>query len=69
MTAESAKRNAHLAAEEPPAPSTDGAPAGEPSDPLAALVAERDQLAADKAELQDRILRSQAEFQNSRKRA
>src|SRR4029077_6031777 len=38
-------------------------------DPIAALTAERDQLAAEKAELQDRFLRSQAEFQNSRKRA
>jgi molecular chaperone GrpE len=38
-------------------------------DPIAALTAERDQLAAEKADLQDRFLRSQAEFQNSRKRA
>jgi molecular chaperone GrpE len=35
---------------------------------LAAVTAERDQLAAEKAELQDRLLRSQAEFQNLRKR-
>ena len=69
MTAESAKRNAQAAAEDPPADEIDGVPASDPSDPLAALVAERDQLAAEKAELQDRILRSQAEFQNSRKRA
>ena len=41
----------------------------DPVDPVAALTAERDQLAAEKAELQDRFLRSQAEFQNSRKRA
>jgi molecular chaperone GrpE len=33
-----------------------------------ALSAERDQLAAEKAELQDRLLRAQAEFQNLRKR-
>src|SRR4029078_12809880 len=38
-------------------------------DPIAAVAAERDQLAAEKAELQDRFLRAQAEFQNSRKRA
>ena len=69
MTAESVKRNTQAAAEDPPAPDLDGAPLSDPSDPLAALVAERDQLAAEKAELQDRILRSQAEFQNSRKRA
>src|SRR5579862_3190300 len=35
---------------------------------LAALTAERDQLAAEKAELLDRNLRGQAEFQNLRKR-
>jgi molecular chaperone GrpE len=69
MTAESVKRNAQAAAEGPPAPDLDGAPVSDPPDPLAALAAERDQLAAEKAELQDRILRSQAEFQNSRKRA
>jgi molecular chaperone GrpE len=37
-------------------------------DPVAALSAERDQLAAEKAELQDRVLRAQAEFQNLKKR-
>lgn len=36
---------------------------------LAAVLAERDQLAAEKAELLDRHLRSQAEFQNIRRRA
>jgi len=36
---------------------------------LAAVTAERDQLATEKAELNDRYLRSQAEFQNVRKRA
>src|SRR5580704_1515508 len=35
---------------------------------LAAVTAERDQLAADKAELHDRYLRGQAEFQNLRRR-
>ena len=35
---------------------------------LTALAAERDQLAAEKAELQDRLLRRQAEFDNYRKR-
>jgi molecular chaperone GrpE len=69
MTAESVKRNAQAAAEDPPAPEPDGASVSDSTDPLAALIAERDQLAAEKAELQDRILRSQAEFQNSRKRA
>jgi molecular chaperone GrpE len=35
---------------------------------LAAVTQERDQLAAEKAELQDRILRAQAEFQNLKRR-
>jgi molecular chaperone GrpE len=35
----------------------------------AALAAERDQLAAEKSELQERLLRRQAEFENFRKRA
>jgi molecular chaperone GrpE len=35
---------------------------------LAAVTAERDALAAEKAELHDRLLRSQAEFQNLRRR-
>jgi molecular chaperone GrpE len=69
MTAESVKGNARAAAPDPPSPDLDGAPVSDPSDPLAAAIAERDQLAADKAELQDRFLRSQAEFQNFRKRA
>ena len=36
---------------------------------LAAITAERDQLASEKAELEDRMLRAQAEFQNFRKRS
>jgi molecular chaperone GrpE len=35
---------------------------------LAAITAERDQLATEKAELHDRLLRGQAEFQNLRRR-
>lgn len=35
---------------------------------LAAVAAERDQLAAEKSDLHDRLLRAQAEFQNLRKR-
>lgn len=38
-------------------------------DRLAALAAERDQLAAEKAELNDRLLRARAEFDNARRRA
>ncbi|MSV35613.1 MAG: nucleotide exchange factor GrpE [Bryobacterales bacterium] len=52
------------------APETAGADSDwEPPGTEAALTAERDQWAAEKAELQDRFLRAQAEFQNSRKRA
>lgn len=36
---------------------------------VAALAAERDKLAAEKSELQERLLRRQAEFENFRKRA
>jgi molecular chaperone GrpE len=36
---------------------------------LAAVTAERDQLAAEKAELHDRMLRTRAEFENARRRA
>lgn len=58
--------------DEPESPAAEATPAGDPSDhmadPIAALTAERDLLAAEKAELQDRFLRAQAEFQNSRKR-
>ncbi len=47
-------------------PEQSGAP--DPAASLAAVAAERDQLASEKAELHDRLLRSQAEFQNLRKR-
>ena len=49
-------------------PPLDPAPESDPPDPRAALAAERDQLAAEKAELEDRFLRARAEFQNFRKR-
>jgi molecular chaperone GrpE len=38
-------------------------------DPLATLVAERDQLAQEKADLEERLLRQRAEFDNARRRA
>jgi molecular chaperone GrpE len=41
----------------------------DPQAALEAITAERDRLAAENAELQDRFLRFQAEFQNFRKRA
>ena len=46
-----------------------GDAAADVSAPLAALTAERDRLIAEKAELQDRLLRRQADFENFRKRA
>jgi len=44
-------------------------PAETAGDRMAALVAERDQLAAAKTELEDRMLRVRAEFDNARRRA
>jgi molecular chaperone GrpE len=41
----------------------------ETSDPIAALTAERDRLAAEKAEVEDRLRRAWAEFENARRRA
>ncbi len=46
----------------------DEAVMSDPAAHVAALVAERDMLAAEKAELIDRMLRRQAEFENLRKR-
>jgi molecular chaperone GrpE len=48
---------------------TDSAALHDSQDALAAITQERDKLAAENAELQDRILRTQAEFQNQRRRA
>lgn len=47
--------------------SPDTAPASEPVD-VGALTAERDRLAQERAELQDRLLRLQADFENFRRR-
>ncbi|HUI55342.1 MAG TPA: nucleotide exchange factor GrpE [Bryobacteraceae bacterium] len=44
-------------------------PAETPEGQLAAVTAERDQLAAEKADLYDRLLRARAEFENARRRA
>lgn len=43
-------------------------PAATPEGQLAALAAERDRLAAEKADLHDRLLRARAEFDNARRR-
>ena len=52
-------------AEEPPA----GGACDDLASQVTALKADRDRLAADKAELHDRLLRRQADFDNFRKRA
>ena len=54
--------------DEPESPDAETTASGDAPDLMAELTAERDQLAAANAELQDRFLRAQAEFQNSRKR-
>jgi Molecular chaperone GrpE (heat shock protein) len=48
--------------------STDTAAVAEPVDQLAGITAERDQLAREKAELQELLQRRQAEFENFRRR-
>ena len=57
-----------MSSQDPVQTDKDSTTATEPAAALAAVTAERDQLAAEKAELHDRLLRSQAEFQNFRKR-
>ena len=51
-----------------PAGAEDIAAVSDPAVHVAALVAERDTLAAEKADVYDRLLRRQAEFENFRKR-
>jgi molecular chaperone GrpE len=53
----------------PSAEGEDVAAAADPAQSLESVVAERDQLAAEKVELQDRLLRRMAEFDNFRRRA
>ena len=49
-------------------PGSDTAVLADPAAQLALITAERDQLAAERAELHDRYLRRQAEFENFRRR-
>jgi molecular chaperone GrpE len=53
----------------PEAGADDNVPAVTLEGQLAALTSDRDQLASEKAELQDRLLRARAEFDNFRKRS
>jgi molecular chaperone GrpE len=66
---ENGKPPAESLPEQPVTAETDTATTSDPTAQLAALVEERDRLAAEKAELQDRWLRSRAEFDNFRRRA
>ena len=54
---------------EPGAVSPEDLPAETPEGKLAAVTADRDRLAAEKAELDDRLRRAWAEFENARRRA
>ena len=56
-----------VSTENQPTPGED-APPQEPVDELAAVTAERDQLRTELTDLQDRMLRRQAEFENFRRR-
>ena len=58
----------HRASAEAETPRDEAAPT-DPPDALAAIAKERDQLANEKMDLEDRYLRLQAEFQNARRRA
>src|SRR5579883_1264706 len=56
------------AASSDPSTSTTGQDSGTPNTELAAITAERDQLLQDRADLNDRLLRNRAEFDNYRRR-
>lgn len=53
----------------PPTGDGDSVEISDPLEQLAALTAERDQLLAEKSDLQDRLMRRQAEFDNFRRRS
>ena len=60
--------NPTIADQTDPELENDTALIADPAAQLAAVTAERDQLAAERAELQDRFVRRQAEFENFRRR-
>ena len=71
---ENPEQNAGVSSSEDPSPvetplETPELPAETLEGQLAAVTAERDQLAADKADLVDRMLRTRAEFDNARRRS
>jgi molecular chaperone GrpE len=59
----------HASASRPGDGAKDEGAVNDPHDALAAIAKERDQLANEKMDLEDRYLRLQAEFQNARRRA
>ena len=70
METENTNQNAPDALAGGTAPSgTEDVPVETAEGRLAAMTAERDKLAAEKADLQDRLLRARAEFDNARRRA
>jgi molecular chaperone GrpE len=68
VSAKHVKDKEPVTAEDPGTEGQDTSAIADPADSLAAIAAERDQLATEKAEVHDRLLRSQAEFQNLRRR-
>jgi len=60
--------NMEMSSHDPSGDGGDPTTVQDPSASLAAITAERDQLASEKTELHDRLLRAQAEFQNFKKR-
>ena len=68
MSVENSEEKMTMGSRDPVDGGSDPAMVQDPAASLAAVTAERDQLAAEKAELHDRLLRAQAEFQNFKKR-
>jgi molecular chaperone GrpE len=67
---ENPEQNAEVSSPETPCPAETAAetPAVTLEGQLAAVAAERDQLAAERSDLSDRLLRARAEFENARRR-
>jgi molecular chaperone GrpE len=57
-----------MSSQDPNPSNADSTVCADPASALTAITAERDQLAIEKADYQDRYMRGQAEFQNFRKR-
>ncbi len=68
MSVENGEEEMTMSSQDPVDGGDDPSTVQDPASSLAAISAERDQLAAEKTELHDRLLRAQAEFQNFKKR-